>query len=522
MLQRDRGRSALIMALLVATFVLTAFMAVRAQRAATYHRATAEKVILDWTLVAADELARRTDAQAGFYGTYPLLQTMLAMDGVPTRAALAAQAKNAEARRNTRLVRCAFRFDTQEKSVSAPECPEAVRTWLRPALQAIVAARTPPDERVPLHAAIGNTMHTFVYAFARDEKSISGFEVDHARLAPFFASVVETRPLMPQSLANGRITNDVIHLRALDPGRRQIFASGSEIDGALRVRRSVDEGLLHGWSVEASIAPDVAQLLVFGGVPRPLPIYMVTLAVTGLLLLTALLQLKKERALARLRSEFVASVSHELRTPLTQIRMFAETLLLERVRSEEERRRALTVIDQETRRLAQLVENVLQFSRGQRGTLVLTRRPVDIADLVRRTIESFRPIAAARNVTLRATLAPSVTVEGDPDAISQIVLNLLDNAVKYGPAGQEVEVIVEASAGTARIVVSDSGPGVPSRDRKRIWRRYERLERDSSRAVAGAGIGLAVVQDLVTLHRGKASVEEAPGGGARFVVELPS
>ncbi len=499
MLQREGARSAFIVVLLVITFLLTAFMAVRAQQAATYHRATAEKVIRDWTRVAADELARRTDVQAGFYGTYPILQRMLAGEDAASREP---------------LVKCAFRFEGGD--VIAPTCPPDVRAWLRPRLAALRAAPPPPLKRAPLHYG----SHTFVYAVAADGGSLSGFEVDRAQLAPFFASVLDTRPLMPPSLAEGKITNDAIRVRVRDASGRQIFATTrySE-DAPLAVRLPVEDGLLRGMSVEASIAPEVVRLLVFGGIPRPLPIYMVTLAVTSLLLFTALLQLRKERALARLRSDFVAGVSHELRTPLTQIRMFAETLLLGRVRSDEERRRALTIIDQESRRLAQLVENVLQFSRGERGTLRLRRRSVDVSALVRETVESFRPIAAARAVALRTTLAPAV-VEGDSDAISQIVLNLLDNAVKYGPAGQEVEVIVEKTAGV-RIIVDDAGPGVPPGDRRRIWRRYERLPRDSGRAVAGAGIGLAVVRELVALHHGKAWVEEAPRGGARFIVELP-
>jgi signal transduction histidine kinase len=207
----------------------------------------------------------------------------------------------------------------------------------------------------------------------------------------------------------------------------------------------------------------------------------------------------------------VAGVSHELRTPLTQIRMFAETLLLGRVRSDDEHRRALTVIDQESRRLGQLVENVLQFSRGERGTLRLSKSRIDLSDIVRTTIETFKPIAAARNVTIKTTLEPSL-VDADADAISQIVLNLLDNAVKYGPAGGEVRVTV----GNARIIVEDDGPGIPPSDRKRIWRRYERL--DTNRAIGGAGIGLAVVKELTTLHGGKAWVEDK----ARFIVELPA
>jgi signal transduction histidine kinase len=481
---RDGTRTGIIVALLVATFVLTAFMAVRAQQAATYHRATAERVIRDWTRVAADELARRADAQASFYGTYPILQRMLAGEEVASP-----------------LVRC-----------TDGSCPPPVRAWLAPRLADIAANPPPPEQRVPIHG-LGRT---FVYALRGS--SIRAFEVDRTALGTYFQSVYETRALMPPSLAEGRITNAAVRVRVQDGGR-VIFTTREPPGGAV-VRHTIEDGLLRGMVVEASIDPYVAPLLVFGGIPRPLPVYTVTLALTGALLFVAVLQLRKERALARLRSDFVAGVSHELRTPLTQIRMFAETLLLDRVRSEDERRRALTVIDRETRRLAQLVENVLQFSRGERGTLRLGRERVDVSALVAETVESFLPIAAARGMTIATTLPRGVQAEVDRDAVRQIVLNLLDNAVKYGPAGQEVRVTVEDGV---RIVVEDEGPGVPPRDRKRIWRRYERLGREGDRTVTGAGIGLTLVRELVTLHGGTARVEDGSrGGGAKFIVELPA
>jgi len=519
---RDGMRATGIVVLLVATFLLTAFMALRAQLAARYHQATAENVIRDWTRVAADEFGRQSEAQAGFFGTYPMLQTIVAMPELPSRAALLAGAKDDDGRRNARLVACVFRFTPATGAVQGPECPAAVRAWLLPRLVAIAAAPPPRAERVPFHGDIGGAAYTFVYTLPADASSVSGFLVDRSALGPFFARVLQSRPLMPASLAEGRITNDSIGIRVRDPSGREMFRSPRQFDGRLGIRLPLHDGLLRGMAVDAAIAPDVAPLLVFGGVPRPLRVYMVTLLLTAMLLFTALLQLRKERALARMRSEFVAGVSHELRTPLTQIRMFAETLLLDRVRSDDERRRSLSIIDQETRRLAQLVENVLQFSRGERGTLRITRRSVDVAGIVAGAVEAFLPIAAARNVTIETAAAGAVLAAVDEDAVRQIVLNLLDNAVKYGPAGGAVRVTVALAGAEVRIAVADDGPGVPASDRKRIWRRYERLERERGRAIAGAGIGLAVVHELVALHGGRAWVESGAAGGALFHVALPA
>jgi signal transduction histidine kinase len=118
------------------------------------------------------------------------------------------------------------------------------------------------------------------------------------------------------------------------------------------------------------------------------------------------------------------------------------------------------------------------------------------------------------------SVAGDLVVNVDRDALRRILLNLLDNAVKYGPAEQRVMVTASRLDSVLRIEVCDRGPGIPPEDAERIWEPYERLERDASSAVGGSGIGLAVVRDLAELHGGRTWVEENPGGGARFVVEL--
>jgi signal transduction histidine kinase len=218
----------------------------------------------------------------------------------------------------------------------------------------------------------------------------------------------------------------------------------------------------------------------------------------------------------------VASVSHELRTPLTQIRMFAETLRLDRVRSPEEHKRSLEILDREARRLTNLVENALQFSRSERGTVLLALEEQDLAPLLAEVVQDFAPLLTGTGVAIRTRLEPGVRASVDAGALRQVLLNLLDNAVKYGPRGQELLVELAARAGRARIAVTDQGPGIPERDRERVFRRFERLERERERAVAGAGIGLAVVLDLALRHGGRSFVEDAEAGGSRFVVELPA
>jgi len=275
--------------------------------------------------------------------------------------------------------------------------------------------------------------------------------------------------------------------------------------------------------VQVALRPDLAPKLVIGGMPRSnLPMLLSLLAVTAGLVVAALLQLHRESELSRLRADFVSGVSHELRTPLAQIRMFSETLLLGRVRSDGERVRSLEIVDQEARRLTHLVENLLHFSRSERQATRLSPAAAPLAPLVREAVEAFAPLAAARGVTFRTELSDGPVASVDAEALRQMLVNLLDNAVKYGPADQTITVGLDAGDGKARIRVEDQGPGIPAAERERIWDRFWRLERDRGSAVAGTGIGLSVVRELVALHGGRAWAEEGRGGmGARFVLELP-
>jgi len=276
--------------------------------------------------------------------------------------------------------------------------------------------------------------------------------------------------------------------------------------------------------MRVGLHPDLAGQLIVGGLPRSrLPVLVGVFLLTAGLLAVALIQLRRQQQLARLRTEFVSGVSHELRTPLAQIRWFAELLHMGKLRSDEERARSAGIIDQEARRLTYLVENVLNFSRGEKGTNRIAPVRLDLENEIREVLEMFAPLARSRRMTLRSELELGLSVDADRDALRQILLNLLDNAVKYGPAGQTITVGTAKSDGPrVRLWVEDQGPGIPVAERERVWEPYVRLNRGAESATGGSGIGLSVVRELVTLHGTEAWIESAPGGGSRVVVELPS
>ncbi|MEX1184082.1 MAG: HAMP domain-containing sensor histidine kinase, partial [Gemmatimonadota bacterium] len=243
--------------------------------------------------------------------------------------------------------------------------------------------------------------------------------------------------------------------------------------------------------------------------------------IAGLIIL-ALLLVRREAELVRLRADFISGVSHELRTPLAQIRMFTETLLLGRVRSDLERRRSLEIIDQEARRLTHLVENVLLFSKTEGGRDTrLAPEPTPFAGEIRRAVESFGPMCRSRDVEIRTELQDNITAAVDRGALRQILVNLVDNALKYGPAHQRITVGVALFENVARVWVDDEGPGIPQAERDRVFESFHRLQRDIELRTAGSGIGLAVVRELARLHGGQAWAEDAPGRGARVVVQFP-
>jgi two-component system phosphate regulon sensor histidine kinase PhoR len=233
-------------------------------------------------------------------------------------------------------------------------------------------------------------------------------------------------------------------------------------------------------------------------------------------------RLRREHELTRIRADFVASASHELRTPLAQIRMYAELLRKGSMRTPEDRGKALDVIEKEAHRLNILVDNVLNFTRLRRQTEKVPSVPTRVDDDIVHVVEAFAPLARERSVCIDTRLEPGLTAAVDSLALRQIVLNFLENAVKYGPVGQTVCVSASATGQWTRIAVEDHGPGVAPDEREVVWQPFSRGAAATAANTTGSGIGLAVVRDLVLQHGGRYAVGDTDAGtGARFVVEFP-
>jgi signal transduction histidine kinase len=367
----------------------------------------------------------------------------------------------------------------------------------------------------------------------RGDTIVYGAEYSRDAIGQMLADVLYGRTLLPPTLTHARTTADFVQLEVRDAlGSPVLHSRGAEawrLDASDTLPRS-----LGGLLVRAQVRPAMADALVIGGLPHSrLPFLIALLALAAALSMVAIGQVRRDVELARLRGDFVSSVSHDLRTPLAQMRLYLETLRLGRFRTEEQRSASIAHVERETARLSHLVERVLRFSTQGRVDDE-ARVEVDAAAEVRQVVEEFGPLAQSRRVQVVADVMDTAGTHGPrlalaPDALRQVLLNLLDNAVKYGPAGQTVHVEVAPVGDEVHIAVSDEGPGVPPAEREQVWAPFRRGS--GHKSVAGSGIGLSIVRDVARRHGGRAWVEDATDGsngnghgprGARFVVALPA
>ena len=533
-------RLAFLVALLALSLVLAAVLAYEAQDAARSHRATAVRALQDYASIAAFDYSvyLKEHIYDVLTTTFaPLHKVNVDTPGkLPSPAILHPMAKKA-AQCETAAAdsgRYYFRLDlrdgsfTTSGSVPGPE----VLAWVRDSVGRHAREVYGRDWLYAhIFGEVGGKQRVIVYSLKQDSagNAAVAYGMESCMCAwgvSIFKKITQHYALLPDMVTGGHPNDSLFSVAVTDTAGRVLYRSAMSYPDDFSSTYPL-LGMYGGLVSRVSINPEAAGRLVIGGLPRSrLPLLLGLLAITTGLVVAALLVLRREYELARLRANFIANVSHELRTPLAQIRMFAETLLLGRTRSDEERRRSLEIIDQEARRLTHLVGNVLEFSRTERRAHRLSLEPTLLSPKVREVIEAFAPLASARRMQVRAELEEGVVAAVDRNAFCQMLLNLLDNAVKYGPVGQTVTITLSAIvAGTecrARLAVSDQGPGIEAKERERIWEPFYRLERESRSAIAGSGIGLSVVRELLALHGGRGWVEPAAGGGSRFVIELPA
>jgi signal transduction histidine kinase len=360
------------------------------------------------------------------------------------------------------------------------------------------------------------------YRFQRDSAGWSMCEamiVDASELFPVFKHYAVYAQQLPRTLVADLPNNSLVSIQVFDPRGERIAAIGAQTPGM-----SATDVLgpdLADLNVVATLHPAATERLVAGGMPASnAPALIAMLVVAGVLCAVAAVQLRRTHEVIRLRDDFVASISHELKTPLTQISLFADTLASPRERSPEERRRYLTIISREAARLGHLVDGILHFAGMTRSTSTSHFEASLLGEEIRAAVAAFEPLAAARNASIHLHVDDEIDLLLDRDAFRQVMLNILDNALNFGPDGQRISIRVGSSGERAAITVDDEGPGVADEERERVFEAFVRAATGANKT--GSGIGLAVVREVVRRHGGTTWLDASPAGGARVEIRLPA
>jgi signal transduction histidine kinase len=250
-------------------------------------------------------------------------------------------------------------------------------------------------------------------------------------------------------------------------------------------------------------------------------LFVVALLIFGSYITTR--TLRREFEVARMRADFVSTVSHEFRSPLTGIRQLGELLLRGRVAGEERQRRYYQMIVQESERLGRLVENLLDFSRMEEGRKEYRFAPLDTTVWLRDLVEDFQSEMGEKGVSIVANIPEDLpAISADAEGLRCAIHNLLDNAVKYSPVSKTVWL--DAGSGNSCITISvrDQGVGIPEPDQRHIFEKFYRVDGEISQQVKGAGLGLSLVQHIVTAHGGAVECESRVGEGSTFSIRLPA
>lgn len=355
----------------------------------------------------------------------------------------------------------------------------------------------------------------FWYRSSRDWQIVYGSEIELAKLTEGLRGVIRIDPPL----------RDEICLALLDDTGRPVVRTSETFAGDWKrpfVATEIGETLPH-WEVAVYLL-NPAKLSEAARTLKSLLglLVAVLLFAIGVGSWLIVRDLNRQLLLTRQKADFVSNVSHELKTPLTSIRMFSELLAEGRVANAEKQRGYLEIISVEAARLTRLINNVLDFARLERGENEYDLRLTDLCDVVRRTIGSYRPHLEASGFHLSAVVEDGpLTVRGDPDALEQIVVNLLSNAEKYSGGAKEVAVEVTADGEFATVAVLDRGPGVPAGLEARIFEQFYRAHDALTQNVAGSGLGLTLARQIAQTHGGDIEYRPRPGGGSCFTLRVP-
>jgi two-component system phosphate regulon sensor histidine kinase PhoR len=319
------------------------------------------------------------------------------------------------------------------------------------------------------------------------------------------------------------VTDENAHIVLVNPTLRSMLLLRGDVLGrhVLEVVRVADLDALLATARETR-EPAQGEIEIGGIKPRRLLVHASALEGEDRGLLAVFVDVTDVRRLESLRRDFVANVSHELRTPVAAVLSATETLRTGALKDPAAAERFLAIVERNATRLQALIEDLLELSRLDAREYAVRKERVVVDALVGVVVSLFRERAEKKRIELASDVpSPSPVVETDPRALEQILGNLIDNAIKYCPAGSRVTVRVTGDEADLCLAVQDNGPGIAARHLPRLFERFYRVDAGRSREVGGTGLGLSIVKHLAEALGGAVTVTSAPGSGSTFTLTLP-
>jgi len=339
----------------------------------------------------------------------------------------------------------------------------------------------------------------------------------------FFPGMLEEQVKQKSSDQGGNPLAMMIYPADTEMGKevKPIAATAGWGEGKPEVMRKFDDvfrGLALGIKYQGTSVQALGQTWMHRSF---LILGILSLMIIGGLVLTKHI-VSKEMALARLKSDFVSNVSHELRTPLALIRLYAETLELGRITTQEKKQQYYRIIRKESERLTALINNILDFSRIEAGRKEYEFRETNIAELVHNTLDSYRYQIEQQGFAFEESIDSNLpAVRVDREAIARALVNLVNNALKYSTDEKFLGVKLYGEDGVLKLEVADRGIGIARRDQSKIFEKFYRTGDPLVHNTKGSGLGLSLVRHITQAHGGEIAVESTPGKGSKFTLSLP-
>ena len=260
-------------------------------------------------------------------------------------------------------------------------------------------------------------------------------------------------------------------------------------------------------------------------VPRTIEVYVSPLGQQNgqaRIALIILRDLTYEQQLERMRADFVANASHELRTPLASISGFIETMQGAAKNDPKAQAKFLDVMKAQADRMSSLIDDLLSLSRIEINEHLAPSGHVNLVDVVKKAKDLLSPISKEQNCEVRIDMPSTLTVTGDESQLSQVIVNLIENALKYAASGKFIDIEGSEKNGSVHLTVKDHGPGIAPQHVPRLTERFYRVNVQDSRMRGGTGLGLAIAKHIINRHRGKLLIESIVGHGSQFSIHLPS